>query len=352
MARGSQWRRRALIPVVLLMKDHQRQQPLAWREKLPMLMHGFTSESVVLYSLTADNYQDYLSDYHLMKTRFIHNEAAYFLNHKVAFVEMLEGLVQMPKTLAVISQGRYESKDERFGSLEDIVNYLQADENHKLVLKPILGAEGRGVSVLKMDEGKIHCNDQRMSVEAFRGYIQTLDAYFFSEFIVQAQFSSGLFAHSLNTIRILTMVDPYTEQAFIAAATYRVGTQRSKPTDNFRRGGLSVDVDWESGTLGQAVSVPQGGKLHWHEWHPDTGELLTGQVVPHWDQVKAGILAVADYIYQAKRITYCGWDVVLTDEGLSLLEGNSIPGVSLHQVHQPLLLDPLVRAFYEHYGII
>lgn len=315
-------------------------------------MRGFTSESVILYGLTKNNYTDYLSDYQLMKTRFIHSPAAYFLNHKVAFVDLLENLVTMPKTLAVIDRGQYISKDDRFLHLNDLVTYLQSNENHKIVLKPILGAEGRGVSVVRWQDGAIYCNDKALTVRDFWAYLEFLDEYFISEFIVQGAFSRGLYPHSLNTIRILTMVDPVTDQAFIAAATFRVGTDQSRPTDNFRRQGLSVAIDWESGVLGRAASVPQDGKVAWHEVHPDTGVPLTGRQVPHWDQVKSGILAVADYIYQAKGISYSGWDVVLTDDGLSLLEGNSIPGVSLHQVHQPLLNDPMVRAFYEYHGVL
>lgn len=340
------------MPAVLLMKDQRRKQPLKWQRKIPMLMRGFTSESVILYGLDGHNYKQYLSDYQLMKTRFLHKPEAYFLNHKVAFVDMLKDIVAMPRTLGLVEDGKYISRDPNFLGLRDIVAYLQASAPNKVVLKPILGAEGRDVSVVTWSDGKLLLNEKVMTVGEFKAYVATLDDYFFSDFIVQGDFSSGLYPHSLNTIRILTMIDTATKEAFIAAAVYRVGTDLSRPTDNFRRYGLSVAIDWQTGVLGEGARVPEDGTVSWHQFHPDTGVPITGQQIPHWDGVKAGVLAVADFIYKTKGIVYCGWDVVLTNDGLSLLEGNSIPGVSLIQVHRPLLVDPLVREFYEYYGVI
>lgn len=58
--------------------------------------------------------------------------------------------------------------------------------------------------------------------------------------------------------------------------------------------------------------------------------MIKGQLHPNWPQVKVELLKVADYIYQKRRISYVGWEVVLTENGISLLEGDSITGVSLH----------------------
>jgi D-alanine-D-alanine ligase-like ATP-grasp enzyme len=44
-----------------------------------------------------------------------------------------------------------------------------------------------------------------------------------------------------------------------------------------------------------------------------------------------------------------GWDVVVTTDGMALLELNTHPGVETLQVHGPHLRDPRVRRFHERH---
>ena len=46
------------------------------------------------------------------------------------------------------------------------------------------------------------------------------------------------------------------------------------------------------------------------------------------------------------------WDLVVTRDGCSVLEGNGPPDVFVWEVHTPLLADPRVRRFYEDHGVI
>ena len=56
-----------------------------------------------------------------------------------------------------------------------------------------------------------------------------------------------------------------------------------------------------------------------------------------------GLLDAARCLPEAPLI---GWDVLMTDGGYSILEANSPPGVSVWQVHAPLLADPRVARFF------
>ena len=47
---------------------------------------------------------------------------------------------------------------------------------------------------------------------------------------------------------------------------------------------------------------------------------------------------------------FLGWDVVVTADGIRLLEGNANTGMNVLQVHGPLLSDPRIRRFYESHG--
>jgi hypothetical protein len=52
----------------------------------------------------------------------------------------------------------------------------------------------------------------------------------------------------------------------------------------------------------------------------------------------------------APYLPYVGWDVVVTDDGIRILEGNSNSGLDGIQHYGPLLADPRVRRFYESRG--
>ena len=47
-----------------------------------------------------------------------------------------------------------------------------------------------------------------------------------------------------------------------------------------------------------------------------------------------------------KRQPLIGWDMLMTDDGYSILEANSPPGITVWQVHAPLLRDPRVARFF------
>ena len=168
------------MPVALLVNNKRRRQPVKGISKYFMLGNGFINESTLMYGLTIKNYHNYLSDYQIIKTGAINQASAYYLNNKVAFVDMLTGLVDLPKTLATISHGQLISRNEEFQDSESLLTYLITHPKVKLVIKPIDGAEGRGVSVVYWADGQIHRNSQNMTPPLFLDYLDNLDDYFIS----------------------------------------------------------------------------------------------------------------------------------------------------------------------------
>jgi hypothetical protein len=51
-------------------------------------------------------------------------------------------------------------------------------------------------------------------------------------------------------------------------------------------------------------------------------------------------------------LNYVGWDIVLTDSGPVVLEGNNYTGVRLAQIQSGLLGESRIRAFYQRFGML
>ena len=108
-------------------------------------------------------------------------------------------------------------------------------------------------------------------------------------------------------------------------------------------------VDPETGRLGAAIRVLPNGRPEAVDCHPDTGVKIEGAVVPGWHDALARVLEIAR---EHPYLPYVGWDVVVTDQGIRLLEGNSNSSTDLLQVHGPLLVDPRIRRFYKRRGVL
>jgi len=188
-----------------------------------------------------------------------------------------------------------------------------------------------------------------MTIDKLSNFINQLDDYFVSAYISQGEFAKKLNPSSLNSMRIVTMIDPITNEAFVPVAVQRIGTEKSSPADNWTQGGICAEIDIETGKIKKGVSYPVNGMLNWYKYHPDNNNQIEGITIPGWDRLKESILRVAN---QHPYIKYIGWDVVLTDSGIEVIEGNNCTDTNLLQVHRPLLKDKRVIGFYRYYGII
>ena len=119
--------------------------------------------------------------------------------------------------------------------------------------------------------------------------------------------------------------------------------------DNFSLGGIAALVDTKTGRLSESLQVSPTGRPKPMPHHPDTGAAIDGAVIPEWPDVVNRVLSLAA---EHSYLPYVGWDVVVTDDGIRMLEGNANTGMHLLQVHGPLLADSRIRRFYEQRGLI
>jgi glutathione synthase/RimK-type ligase-like ATP-grasp enzyme len=76
---------------------------------------------------------------------------------------------------------------------------------------------------------------------------------------------------------------------------------------------------------------------------------FTGLKVPHWEMILEDMVRKISGI---PFLEYVGWDIIITEKGYVVIEGNHNPSVRVTQMYFPLLEDERVRQFFSHYGII
>jgi hypothetical protein len=147
----------------------------------------------------------------------------------------------------------------------------------------------------------------------------------------------------------MTMLDVDTGRPFVPVCIHRFGSMRTAPIDAFFKGGVVAEIDVETGTLGRLVALPVDGKRVMLDEHPDTGTRVPGMQIPHWREMIDHMLEVADRL---RFLPYVGWDVIVTDDGFWINEGNVQPSLKLLQAARPILTDPRVAKFFRHHRII
>jgi len=344
-----QYYRQLYLGKALLKKEKSNPIDIHFSDRVKSLMNGFTSESYVMYNLDQNDPSLYVTDYQQMKTGKINGDHAYVLNNKVVFEQINKDNIHIPQTIVVIVKGELMSNRHDITDVQQLIKYMKASGNDKVIMKPISDSRGTGIKKLELKENELYIDDSMVSVQDLGTFLSELDGYFISEYLKQSDFALSLYSETINSLRILTMIEPDTNEPFIARAVQRIGTKDSYPTDNFHRGGLSAEIDIETGVLGKAATIPKVGNLDWVSNHPDTQNRIEGATIPDWEEIKKGVL------YLAKKnpsLKYVGWDIVLSDHGISILEGNSWADVNVFQIHRPMLTDERIAHFYKKHHII
>lgn len=264
----------------------------------------------------------------------------------------LRGIAQA-ETVAVIGGGRILVEPltprARYVEPSEFARVLAGDGG-AFVAKPQSGTRGDGLFLIRRDGDRL----VRQRGRAVSPYVPDpgMEPMLVERAIEQGEFWQALSPASCNTMRIVTMWTPGEARPFIGFAVQRMGTAATAPTDNWSGGGICAPIDLESGRLGVGRMHPVRGDRQKtsFEAHPDTGARILDAMLPHWDRVRATVLAAAASLPTNR---YVGWDVAVDHAGVPVIvEGNSNTDVNLLQVHGGLLRDARVRRFYEACGVL
>ena len=315
-----------------------------------MILRGFHSISRDLYRLEDGARPAFLTDCQRLRTALINGNFRVVLNDKILFERVFAQWLPVPATVALVQSGQLIAIHTR-GAIGSRTSWAEiaARSPTGVVARPIGGGSGVGIVIIRRDGDRWRFNGDLLDASEIERRLPSLNRYLLSSFVPQAEATAELNPSTTNTVRILTMIDPTDGRAFVARAVQRIGVRASAPVDNWSQGGLSALVDVETGSLSRGATKPSHGRPQWHATHQESGAAIEGHVIPNWPQIRSAIEEAAATL---PMLPYVGWDVIPTDAGFAVIEGNYRSDVNLLQVHGPLLADERIRRFYRRHGII
>ena len=335
--------------------DIKNNSSVGFLSKLKMWKMGFLSDKVVAYDFKNYKANRYLTDHQQAMTRFINYPYSAILNNKLVFEKVFSNQVKVPKSYAIIDNGSLLLLDPEFTDVVTNANDIYRSIKEmcfkcgNIVLKPIKGALGKGVFIVTcINEYEFLVNNKLWTKEKLSSYLGSLKLCLVSEYLDQANYSKQLYPNATNTLRVVTMINPVDNKAFIAVAVKRMGTDQSAPVDNNSNGGICASINLETGELSSASQFTKSIIL-WHDYHPNSGTQIKGIQIPKWTSIKENVLSLAN---RNNFLKYVGWDVLEQNNGIAFLEGNNHPRFRLHQIHKPILEDQRVVDFYKYHKII
>lgn len=215
-------------------------------------------------------------------------------------------------TVALISQGKAYLAEKKQWTDPSVL----LKEGSRLVYKIVDGECADGVMLVEVKDDLVSVDNQSYTKE---GFIDSLKGkrYLVQNVVEQHEAIRKFGTKSVNTIRVVT-IKGKSGVVNLFAAFLRLGVSADSFVDNRAVGGLGVGVDLNNGTL-MKYGFPHdafGVKL---DEHPLSHIKFEGYKLPFWQETVDLVSKAHQQFYEIQSI---GWDVVLTERGPVLLEGN------------------------------
>lgn len=203
-------------------------------------------------------------------------------------------------------------------SAEDL--FLLCRNQKELIGKPLEGSSGQGIR-------KYTPEDWKNGSEEFLKQLQQDGIGILEEVVIQHPKMASLCPTSVNTCRIATLLGD--KQQGIVYAFLRIGN--GKVMDNVDCGGMAARIDLDTGKLLTVGADKQGNTFI---KHPMTNASIIGFEIPFWKEAKEMCLKAAE---KFPEMRFVAWDVAITPEGPTFIEGNSFPSHAIPQfaAHYP-----------------
>lgn len=216
-----------------------------------------------------------------------------------------------------------------FFDLRDL--QVDLDRLSDFVIKPARGHGGGGILVIVEKDGDewISAGGTRYTIAAIRRQLSDIifgiyssglgDAAIVEERLLLHPDMARLSPLGLPDVRLILC----NHQPILAMT--RIPTRASDGKANLHQGALGIGVDLQTGAMVNAILGDEEVR-----YHPDTDELLIGQVIPDW----AEIMAVGVQVARSVPLKYLGVDIAATPDGPKVLEINVRPGLQIQNANR------------------
>ena len=194
------------------------------------------------------------------------------------------------------------------------VTMMMFDQGGTYFCKPLDGQCGGGV--FRLDTAfEDDCNSVREKLSKGVYLVQTC--------IVQHPEMARIYDNSVNTLRILTVIDKESGKPIPVAGEVRFGA-RGSVVDNLAAGGVAVGIDLKTGQLSEFGICKKGGAKR-TSVHPDSHVRFADVCLPY---IQEAVNMAVRLHAKLPSIRIIGWDIAITPEGPVFVEGNDNPEIS------------------------
>lgn len=343
--------------------DDERAFSLTDEEKEWALKKGFYPGRIKLYGLNDSNYMNYLPDWNYFMMHPLNHHFKLWVNDKLTLKYVLNSngcQDSMPEYYL------YVENDGQYTYLMDVPPQIEKDENfifnllkYKgcLAMKPNSGTSGGlGFIKLKLEGDALYENNKLIDNERYQQIIANMRNYIVTEYVQQHEELANIWKDSECTLRVIMVKEPCEKASDIpkwsCIVSYaRFGSMISGGASNLSSGGIGVGFDFETGAFNDFAIrykkfCPDGNTFLYE--HPDTHVKWKGAKLPNWTYVKEMLERICSHI---SSLSYLGFDVIITNDGMKLCEINTHPACDYEQVMcGPVMAKDNAKKFFAGKG--
>jgi hypothetical protein len=226
--------------------------------------------------------------------------------------------IRTPESIALIRKGViYGNNNERL-SFSHFAGLILTSTVNTFFVKPDKGRGGHGIFTIRKLNGKLYDGNSLIEEKYFLSRTGDKD-FLVQEGIIQRDDLSAMNASSVNTLRVVTQC--LNNACRISVVVIRIGRNNSF-VDNSSQGGLSVNVDIETGALSKYAYTEHN--MERFERHPDTNFVFEGFKLRDWEKIRQSIL---EFAHKTPEFPEIAWDIVVHKDGISAIEINVNYGI-------------------------
>lgn len=344
--------------------DDEKAFSMTNEQKKWAMTKGFFPGRIDLYGLTEENYKDYLPDYNYFMSHPLNHHFKIWVNDKLSLKYVLNSCgceSTMPEYYL------YVENDHTYTYLMDAPAHIKKDKDfianllkYKgiLAMKPNSGTSG-GLGFIKLElrGEQLFENNKAITSERFEEILKNMPNYIVTEYVGQHDDLAKIWGDSECTLRVVMVKDPKVnptdKSTWSCTVSYaRFGSVLSGGASNLSSGGVGIGFNFETGKYSDFAMrykkfCPDGNTTLYE--HPDTHATWKGAGLPNWEYTKNMILKVCDHV---SSLSYLGFDVIITNDGMKLCELNTHPAGDYEQVMSgPILAKENGRRFFESKGL-